>query len=304
MKIILAGGTGFIGKALLRRLLDQKHEVVLLSRGTRAPVGFNDPNLKIRRWNAKDDGDWSTEVSAADAIINLSGESIAQRWTQTVKERIRSSRIEATRAIVNAITNASKKPSVLINSSAVGYYGNVPEGDVSESHPKGTGFLADTCAEWEAEAQKAEALGVRVVLIRTGIVLEKGGGALPKFIFPFKMYAGGPLGSGRQWFPWIHREDVVDAIIFSLIHPTVEGAVNAAAPDPKTMRDFCADLGRALHRPSWAPVPSFALKILFGEMAEMLLQGQKCVPDKLQKAGYHFRYARLDDALRAIFILE
>jgi len=197
--------------------------------------------------------------------------------------------------------DAAAKPKVFISSSAVGYYGNVDEGEVLESHPKGRGFLADTCERWENEARKAEALGIRTVLLRIGIVLEKGGGALGKMLPPFRLFAGGPIGSGKQWFPWIHRADVVDIILFAIKTEALKGPVNMTAPTPLRMKEFSAGLGDAIHRPSWAPVPAFALKTLLGEMADMLLEGQKAVPKKLIGAGYRFRYPELGRALKSIF---
>lgn len=299
MKIVLAGGTGFIGRKLLPALLAEKHQVALLTRNAKK-AGLANTLLRVVYWdNAKED--WKKEIDGADAVINLAGEPIAdKRWTSAQKEVLAKSRLESTRAIVSAMASASKKPQVFINASAVGYYGSVPEGDVDENHPAGNDFLADLCKKWEHEANNAQALGVRTVLLRTGIVLEKDGGALKKMMFPFKIFAGGPLGSGNQWFPWIHRDDVVGAILFALKNSTLQGPVNLAAPDPVTMKDFCKALGRALGRPSWAPVPAFVLQIALGEMSAMLLTGQKAVPSALKKSGYSFLHPRLDEALQSI----
>lgn len=299
MKILLAGATGFIGKPLIDALIQEKHELILL---TRHPSKMNArPELKVLDWDGKKLGQWSEKAAGVDAVINLSGAGIAdQRWTAARKQEILDSRMDSTRVLVEFMRRSSSKSKVFINSSAVGYYGNVPEGDVTENTPKGNGFLADICDAWEKEAKAAESLGIRVVLIRTGIVLEKGGGALAKMLFPFQIFAGGPLGSGRQWFPWIHRDDEIGLILFSLQNHAIQGAVNATAPNPLTMKDFCSTLGKVMHRPSWAPVPGFMLHILLGEMADMLLGGQKAIPQKALRNGYRFKYPELQASLQAI----
>ena len=202
---------------------------------------------------------------------------------------------------MQAIFATKVKPKVLINGSAVGFYGSVAEGDVTEETALGTGFLAELCVAWEKETEVLKTSGVRVVLLRTGVVLERGGGALAKMEFPFKIFAGGPLGTGKQWFPWIHRDDEIGLIEFALKNETVSGPLNATAPEPLTMSDFCKALGRALHRPSWAPVPAFMLKLLLGEMSDMLLTGQKALPAKALKAGYVFKYPTADAALKGIY---
>lgn len=296
MKIVLAGATGFIGQRLVRQLQQEGHSLTLLTRHRPAP---NQPNNTFALWDAKTVGDWARHIDGADAVINLAGEPIAaKRWTHAQKERILSSRLNATGAIVDAIAKAAKKPEVLINASAVGYYGDVKKEEVTESHPPAEDFLGTTCARWEQAAREAERSGVRVVLVRTGIVLEQNGGALKKMLLPFRLFAGGPLGTGDQWFPWIHIDDEVGAIVFALANKNLSGPVNLAAPEPATMREFCKAMGRAMGRPSWAPVPGFALQILLGEMSTMLLGGQKVVPKKLQEAGYRFKFPQLDVALR------
>jgi len=300
MKIILTGGTGFIGQAVLNHLLEYGHHVVLLTRhpNPAKPLG---KTLVIEQWDAATAGSWVKHLEGADAVINLAGESIAaKRWTAEQKNKIISSRINAAQAIINGMKGVNVKPSVLINASAIGFYGNVPEGEVNESSPMGKGFLAETCGQWEQSVKGAEPLGVRTVLLRFGVVLEQGGGALSKILPPFQFFAGGPLGSGKQWFSWIHREDIVGAIFFALGNPSLNGAVNVTAPEAATMGKFCKTLGKVMGRPSWAPVPAFALRLLLGEMADMLLEGQRVVPEKLLKAGYIFRYPELEPALRAI----
>jgi uncharacterized protein (TIGR01777 family) len=302
MKIILAGCTGFIGQALIQALLSNGHSLWLLTRSPEKASREWGDQVKFLKWDAGSSGDWMREFDGADAVINLTGESIAgKKWTAEQKKKIVASRVDSTKVIAEAILKSKNKPAVFINASAVGYYGNVNSGDVTEDTiPTEKSFLADTCTQWENEAKRADVEGVRVIRLRIGIVLEKNGGALAKMIPPFKFFIGGPLGSGKQWMPWIHRDDIIGLIQFVLAHEEVSGAVNATAPHPVTMKEFCQKLGAALHRPCWAPVPAVALKILLGEMAEMLLGGQKAVPKKLLQAGYAFKYPHLEDALREI----
>jgi hypothetical protein len=209
------------------------------------------------------------------------------------------SRIESTRSLIEAIAKAKQKPGFLLNASAVGYYG--PRGDelITEESPPGTDFLSRVCVEWEEEAKKAEPLGVRVIRLRTGIVLGPNGGALAKMVPPFKLFVGGPLGSGMQWMSWIHRDDEVGLILHLIENSRASGAVNATAPNPVRMKEFCQTLGKVLHRPCWAPVPAFALRLMLGEMADMLLTGQRVLPTAAQKLGYQFRYPHLNEALQA-----
>lgn len=300
MKIVIAGGSGFIGKALIRHLQQAGHRVIVL---TRKPVAQQPPQagpLLYEHWDAKTAGPWINQIDGADAVINLSGEPIAaKRWTTAQKNKIVASRIEAAEAIIDAISRAKKKPSVLVNASAVGYYGNVPFGNVTENADKGTGFLADTCEQWEKTALRAGSSGVRVVLARIGIVLEKGGGALAKMLPPFYFFAGGSLGSGKQWLPWIHIEDAAKALLYAVENQGISGPMNLTAPEPVTMREFCSSLGKVIGRPSWAPVPAFALKMLLGEMSDMLLEGQKAVPEKLLKSGFRFQYPEIQKAIEA-----
>lgn len=305
MKLVVAGGTGFIGSALCARLTGQGHSLILLVRSISAAAEA--PNKTAILWQPGSAGAWEQTleetIAGADGIINLAGEPIAaKRWTEGQKRKLRSSRIDTTRILVTAIGRAKKKPGFFINASAVGYYG--PRGDevITEESGPGGDFLAEVCSEWEEEAKKAEAHGVRVIRLRTGIVLGKGGGALSKMVPPFKLFIGGPLGSGRQWMPWIHLEDEIGLIQFLLENNGARGAVNATAPNPVTMKEFCRTLGSVLHRPCWAPVPAFALRLLLGEIAEMLLTGQRAVPAAAQKLGYRFRYPRLQEALEALVL--
>jgi hypothetical protein len=301
MRIIVAGGSGFIGSEVIRKLLVSKHQVVLLSRNPSSVRLQQNDSLRIVQWDGKAIGDWSEFMNGADAVINLSGENIAtKRWSQKQKACLINSRIEPTKAIIQSINKAEKKPRVLINASAVGYYGNHGAGDVTESQHYGDDFLSDLCLRWEHEAMEADKSGLRVVLLRIGIVLEPSGGALKKMLIPFKLFIGGPLGSGKQWFPWIHREDVINIILFSLENVSLSGAVNVASPAPVTMKEFASSLGRVMGKPSWIPVPSLVLKMGLGEMSEMLLGGRRIIPKKLLDNGFVFRYPDLEKALRVL----
>lgn len=300
MRVVLAGGTGFIGGALRESLVQKGHEVIVL---TRRSGPENQPTLRTRFcvWNPPAGGPWEKELDGADAVINLAGEPIVgKRWTQQQKQKIAESRREATGAVVRAIQSAKRKPSFLLNASAVGYYGPCGDEEVTEESSPANDFLSQTCKAWEAEALRAEDLGVRVVRLRIGIVLEKGGGALGKMLTPFRLGLGGPLGNGNQWMSWIHRSDLIDLIHFLLERKEIRGAVNATAPEPARMKEFSSALGRALHRPAIFPVPAFALKVLLGEMADVLLNGQRVFPRRALKAGYVFKYPRLDRAFEEI----
>lgn len=297
-KIVIAGATGFIGQKLTSRLLDSHASVVVLSRKPASSRTTGRALLDYGQWDGRNQGDWTRHIDGADAVINLSGQSVAsRRWSKTRKQQLYSSRIDSTNALVEAIGASTVKPSVLLNASAVGYYGHVEQGVVTEEHPHGNDFLGRLCADWESAALAARSFGVRVVMLRTGIVLDPKGGALRRMIFPFKLFAGGPLGSGDQWFPWIHEEDEIRAILYTLERSSLSGPINLSAPESATMRDFSKALGRALRRPSALRVPSFMIRVLLGEMAEVVLSGQRIVPEKLLKEGFEFRFPTLAGAL-------
>ncbi|MBI1814456.1 MAG: TIGR01777 family protein [Deltaproteobacteria bacterium] len=298
MTIIVTGATGFIGTALCRALHEAGHRVIALSRSGAAARRQLGERVEVIEWSSPQ---WQSEVAAADAVINLAGESIASgRWTAARKQAIVRSRLDTTEQVVKAMRAGGKPRRVFISASAVGYYGPHADETLDETAAAGSGFLADVCRAWEHEAQAAEALGVRVVRLRLGVVLGDGGGALARMVLPFKLYAGGPLGSGQQWLSWIHRDDVVGLIRFALEHDTIAGALNATAPDPQRMRDFCQTLGKVMGRPSWAPVPAVVLRLALGEMADMLLSGQRVLPAAAQRAGYIFQFPRLEPALREV----
>jgi uncharacterized protein len=302
MKIVIAGGSGFLGRPLAAALAEQGHEVVTLTRGDGPRRGQT--RSRAAGWTPNGDvGPWAAEIEGAGAVVNLAGESIAgKRWTAAHKQRVLDSRVQATRSLVGAIQAAAAPPPVFVSGSAVGYYG--PHGDdvVTEDTPPGLDFLARVCVQWETEALLAASDRTRVVCLRTGIVLEKDGGALPEMLPPFKFGVGGPVGSGRQYWPWIHRADWIALTMWALQSSAATGAINATAPNPVTNAEFARALGRAMRRPAFMPAPAFALRLLLGEMADaLLLSGQRAVPARPERLGFTFRYPHLDPALAAIF---
>jgi uncharacterized protein (TIGR01777 family) len=300
MKIVIAGGTGFLGRPLAERLSSDGHDVVILTRGS----GPSATSARMVAWTPDGNaGAWATEIDGAHAVVNLAGASIAgKRWSAAHKQRILDSRVLATRSLAEAIARASRPPSVLVSGSAVGYYGPCEDEVVTEATPPGNDFLAGVCTQWEAEASRAANPRTRVVSVRTGIVLERDGGALPEMLPPFKFGVGGPVGSGRQYWPWIHRTDWIGLVQWSIQTERVTGGLNATAPHPVTNAEFASALGRALHRPAFMPAPAFALRLMLGEMADaLLLSGQRAVPAKAEALGFRFKYSRIDEALAAVF---
>jgi hypothetical protein len=299
MNLVITGASGFIGSNLAAHLARQFHTLKFLSRNP--PLGQNAPKTEWLAWQPGVSGPWEQAIDGADGIFNLAGEPIAgKRWSAAQKQELRASRINGTKALVSAIAKVRVKPKFLISSSAVGYYG--PHGDeiLTEESGPGNDFLSRLCVGWEDEARKAEAHGVRVARVRTGIVLGKGKGALAKMVPPFKLFMGGPLGSGKQWMPWIHIDDQIGLISFLMENDSAQGAFNATAPDPVTMEDFSKALGETLNRPSWASVPASVLSLLLGEMADMLLTGQRALPEAALKLGYKFKYPRVREALESL----
>jgi uncharacterized protein (TIGR01777 family) len=301
MTIVIAGGTGFLGRALKDALVHDGHDVVILSRAPNPrPQG---PRVRTIPWNPDGSvGDWAAVLDQAHAVVNLAGDSIAEgRWTPAKKQRILDSRVLATRSLARGIARAATPPRTFVSGSAVGYYGPLGDEIVTESHGPGADFLADVCQRWEAEALPAAGATTRVALIRTGLVLDKHEGALPRMLLPFSVGAGGPLGSGRQYWPWIHRTDWVDLVRFVIDTAAASGPINATAPHPVTNAEFTKVLGRTLHRPAFLPAPAFALRLALGEMADaLLLSGQRAVPARAEQLGYRFSFRDLDGALRAI----
>ena len=294
MRILITGGTGFIGQALCPRLAAAGHEVVLLSRQSkpRLPKGAA---TSVTALDALDAGEFG-------GVINLAGEPIGDgRWTPARRKLLLDSRIQTTSRLVEWMQRAKRPPGVLVSASAVGYYGEQGEREITEDTPPTPGFTHDLCAAWEREAARAAALGVRLCIPRIGVVLDRDGGALAKMLPAFRMGAGGRLGSGQHWFPWIHREDMAAILRWLLETPAASGAYNASAPNPVTNEGFTRSLGRALGRPTVLPMPAAALKLLFGEMSELLLVSDRMVPRRLLQEGFRFRYPDLDGALAAIF---
>lgn len=302
MNILMTGGTGLIGSALTRALLADGHTVSILTRSPeRAQASL--PGARLVKWDGSSAHGWEGLVEDSEVVINLAGESLASgRWSDERKARLSSSRLQAGKALAEAIAQAAQRPRLLIQSSAVGYYGTSQLAELDESSPAGNDFLAHICLEWEASTQAVEAMGVRRAIIRTGVVLSRAGGALPQMVLPFRLMAGGPLGNGKQWVSWIHLNDEVGAIRFLASHPDVSGVYNLTAPNPLTNADFGRILGRTLHRPYWLPAPAFALKLLLGEMSTLVLDGQKVLPRRLLDSGYVFTFSRLEDALNDLWI--
>lgn len=304
MKVAITGATGFVGSRLVERLHAQGNQILVFSRNPgKAKQVFPDntyPNLEIIAYTPTESGSWQQSIAGCDAVVNLSGEPIAEkRWTPEQKQTILNSRKLGTQKIVEAINQANPKPAVLVNSSAIGYYGTSETAAFDETSSAGNDFLSTVCKEWETEAQKVKDSGTRLVIVRTGIVLGMGG-ALAKMLPPFKMFAGGPIGSGRQWFSWIHRDDLVNLILFALSHPEIEGVLNGTAPNPVRMNELAQTLGEVLNRPSWLPVPSFVLEGLLGDGAQVVLEGQQVLPKRTLSQRFEYQYSTLKPALTEI----
>ena len=300
MQIVVTGGTGFIGWPLCSSLYQEGHQITLLTRRIEKQRAC-DSTVTAVEWNGRDAGAWEHCLEGADAIINLAGAPIADgRWTEARKQLIKESRVLSTRLLVEALSRQPVKPRTLISASGIGYYGDSDDRVLNEGAPRGHGFLPDLCLAWEAEALRAAEFGVRVVMLRTGMVLEQDGGALPKMLLPFRLFAGGPIMPGTQWVSWIHRLDHIGIIKWALSKTGVSGPVNAVAPESVTMKQFCGSIGRALHRPSWLPVPGFALRVALGELGALMTTGQRVHPAKALSMGYVFQYPKLEPTLRAI----
>jgi uncharacterized protein (TIGR01777 family) len=300
MNILITGATGFVGRRLCEMLHQAGHTVRALSRDSVA-AKQRVPLLKeVFPWNPLQELPPLQAFEGCDAVINLAGESIAGRWTAPKKQLIRDSRVLGTKNLVNALAQLSSRPKVLISASAIGYYGDRGEETLTEDAAPGSDFLAQVCRDWENEALKAESLGMRVVRLRIGLVLGRGGGTLQALLPLFRVGLGGPLGSGRQWWSWIHRDDLCRLIVQILANENVSGPVNATAPQPVRQKEFAQVLGRVLRRPAFLPTPAFALKIALGGFADGILASQRALPRRAQEMGYRFQFEELEGALREI----
>lgn len=299
MRVLVAGGTGYIGRRLVSELLDAGHEVCVLTRSQAKAQKLLDASCRIVEWDLNPESTWAEEIASADALVNLSGENLASgRWSEKRQRLFLQSRIDSTRALVEAVRNARQRPKVLINSSAIGFYPAFDEKKITEETPPGKHFLASLCTQWESEALKIKQFHVRVVLLRIGLVIGPDSGLLKKMLPPFRLGLGGPLGSGRQWMSWIHVDDVVGLILLALQDAHIEGPINATAPGAVRNREFTATLAHVLHRPAFFRVPAFALKLALGEQGNAALMSQRVLPEKALYHGYNFRYTDIGTALR------
>jgi uncharacterized protein (TIGR01777 family) len=306
MRVIITGGTGLIGRSLSNSLAADGHEVIVLTRNTNKSNGL-DGKVRLEKWDGLSTTGWGGLMDGAGAVVNLVGESIAgegfppSRWTPERKERILQSRLKAGAALTEAIRTANQKPAVLVQSSAVGYYGTHGDQDIPEDHAAGNDFLAGICKQWEASTAEVEKMGVRRPIARTGLVMSTKGGVLPLMSLPVKLFVGGPIGSGKQQMPWIHLHDEVAALRWLMDTPTATGAYNLSAPNPLSNADLTKAMAKALGRPAFFPTPGFAFQLAFGELAVLLLEGQRAIPARLMKEGFTFKLTDAEAAFRDLF---
>ena len=307
MNVVITGATGFVGRPLCAHLIGLGHRITALSRDAGKAQSLLGSQVQSAAWGGQAGDAWKQAVANADAVIHLAGESVAgQKWTPEYKAKIRASRVDSTRQLADVMRQGERKPSVFVSTSAIGYYGDRKDEAVTEKSAPASDFLAEVCVAWEAEARRAEEAGIRVALMRVGVVLGQGG-ALEKMLHPtplplnpYKLGMGGPIGSGKQWTSWIHLDDVIGLYTWAMQNTEVRGAVNVTAPAPVTSADFAHLLGRVYNRPSVVPVPAFALRLMLGEFAESILTGQKVLPSVAEKLGYTFRFPTLEPALRSL----
>jgi uncharacterized protein len=299
MKILITGGTGFVGKQLTSRFIQEGNEVTILTRSLKES-GQLPKEISYLQGDPTQKGPWQEAIPSHDVIINLAGASIFSKWSDEYKKLIRDSRVFTTRNIIEGIPSKFEKRISLFSTSAVGYYGFHGDEELDEESPPGNDFLARLAIEWEAEALKAQDKGARVVITRFGIVLGEKGGALGQMIPLFKKFIGGPIGSGQQWFSWVHIKDLAEAFAFLIKHPEISGPINVCSPNPVKNKDLAKALGRALHRPSFMPAPAFMIKLVLGEFGSVILEGQRVLPRRLLKKGFTFQYPDIDKALQSI----
>ena len=304
MKVAITGATGFVGSRLVERLQKQGMKILVLTRNTASarrlfPANVY-PDVEIIAYTPTASGSWQNEIANCQGIVNLAGSPISEgRWTTERKQEILNSRKLTTQKIVEAIANSSTKPQVLVNASAIGYYGTSETATFDENSPSSNDFLSEVCQVWETEAQKVTDNNVRLVILRFGIVLGMGG-ALGKMITPFKLFAGGPIGSGEQWFSWIHLDDMVGLILHALTNSEMLGVYNGTAPKPVRMAELSTTMGKVMNRPSWLPVPAFAIEAMLGDGAVVALEGQKVLPKRTLESGFKYQYSDLEPALKEI----
>ena len=306
MKVAVTGATGFVGSRLVQRLQDAGHQIKVFARNPeRARKVFPKPvfeQVEVVSYTPQQSGDWQAEISGCDGVINLAGEPISERWTPERKREIMNSRVIGTEKLVEAIGQAEVKPKVLVSASAVGFYGTSETAEFYEtSEPIEPDFLSQVCQSWEKAAEKVTAYGVRLVTVRIGIVLGMGG-AIAKMLTPFRLYAGGPIGNGQQWFSWVHRDDLVSLFMQGLSNEAMSGVYNGTAPHPVRMSELCDTLGKVMNRPSWLPVPDFVIETLLGDGAVVVLEGQKVLPERTQSTGFSYAYPKVEPALREIVV--
>jgi len=299
MKILITGGTGFVGTQLTSRLIQDRHEVNILTRSLKG-TKRSSPGISYLEGDPTKKGSWQEAIKNHDAVINLAGASIFSKWTEEHKKAIRESRVNTTQNIVEGIPSRPERPFTLFSTSAVGYYGFCGDEELAEESPHGDDFLASIAMEWEGEALKARDKGARVVITRFGIVMGEKGGALSQMIPLFKKYIGGPIGSGKQWFSWVHIKDLAEAFTFLLKHPEISGPVNVCSPNPVRNKDLAKALGKALHKPSFIHAPGFMVKLVLGEFGSVILEGQRVIPKRLLERGFAFQYPEIDKALQGI----
>ncbi|NJL48375.1 MAG: TIGR01777 family protein [Leptolyngbyaceae cyanobacterium SM2_5_2] len=301
MKIVVTGATGFVGVRLVERLQEDGHTVVALTRsaahGRKVFPEIAFPGVEIVEYSPLESGAWQSVLLGCDGVVNLAGAPISERWSDTHKQDIMDSRKVGTEKLVEALAQANPRPGVWVNASAIGYYGTSETATFDEtSAPIADDFLSKVCQAWETAAQPVKDYGARLVILRLGIVLGMGG-AVAKMLTPFRMFAGGPIGSGRQWFSWIHRDDLVNLILQALNDPQMQGVYNATAPNPVRMAEFCKTLGKVLNRPSWLPVPDLVLETILGDGAQVVLEGQQVLPQRTEATGFQYQYSQVKDAL-------
>jgi hypothetical protein len=301
-KIVITGATGSIGRILMQKLIARKDEVIIFTRNTENARKKSPNTVKYVKWDYKNPEEWKDHLNGVDTVIHLAGANLSsKRWNEEFKKLAYDSRVLSTRNLVQAISFVEKKPKTFICASAVGYFGNRYDEILNEESLPGNDYMANLCKDWEAEAAKVEQFGVRRISVRTGLVLSKDEGVLKQLYLPFKLFVGGPLGNGRQWFPWIQIDDIVGIYLQAIDNADLTGAVNAASPGIVRMNEFAKTFGKVLHRPSLFKIPKFAMKIVAGEVADYAVMSQRISANKILNAGYKFKFENLEEALRDLF---